>query len=209
MGVLFYGPPGTGKSYLARYVATHLDREIVFKRASDLLSMWVGQTEHNIREAYEEAAAKEAVLIFDEADSLLFSRDRAQHSWEVSQTNEFLTWMESFSGIQIFTTNRLADLDNATIRRLNHKVELGYLKPEGNIIFYRRLLAPLANSEVDTATESALRGLSLLAPGDFKVVRDKFLFKPGKGITHAKIVDALMGEIRVKMAQAGKKALGF
>ena len=143
MSLLFHGPPGTGKSALARFIAAHLDKEIVFKRASDVFSKWVGETEKNIREAYEEANSKEAVLIFDEADSLIFNRDRAEHSWELSFTNEFLTWMESFEGIQIFTTNRLKDLDNASLRRFNHKVEFGYLKPEGNVIFYEKLIAPL------------------------------------------------------------------
>ena len=50
--------------------------------------------------------------------------------------------MESFEGIQIFTTNRLKDLDNASLRRFNHKVEFGYLKPDGNVIFYEKLIAP-------------------------------------------------------------------
>ncbi len=45
MSLLFHGPPGTGKSALARYIAAHLDKEIVFKRASDVFSKWVGDTE--------------------------------------------------------------------------------------------------------------------------------------------------------------------
>ncbi len=73
MSLLFHGPPGSGKSALARFIATHLDKEIVFKRASDIFSKYVGDTEQNIREAYEEANSKEAVLIFDEADSLIFN----------------------------------------------------------------------------------------------------------------------------------------
>ncbi len=209
MSLLFHGPPGTGKSALARFIANHLDKEIVFKRASDLFSKWVGETEQNIRSAYEEAQTKEAVLIFDEADSLVFSRDRAEHSWELSFTNEFLTWMESFQGIQIFTTNRLKDMDAASLRRFNHKVEFGYLKPDGNVIFYEKLIAPLIDKSADACAIKALEGLSGLAPGDFKSVRDRFAFRNKKDITHKALVEALADEARVKAIHAGQKSIGF
>ncbi|MCG6916974.1 MAG: ATP-binding protein, partial [Deltaproteobacteria bacterium] len=138
MNLLFYGPPGTGKSELARYVANRLEREFICKRASDLLNPYVGMTEAYIREAFREAEREEAILVIDEADSLLFSRDRAVRSWEVSFTNEFLSQMERFRGILICTTNRLLDLDSASIRRFNHKIKLQYLTPEGNVAFYKK-----------------------------------------------------------------------
>jgi len=207
MSLLFYGPPGSGKSELSRYIAIHLDREIVVKRASDVFSKFVGETEQNIRNAYEEAQSKEAVLIFDEADSLIFNRDRANHSWELSFTNEFLTWMESFEGIQIFTTNRLKDLDYASLRRFNHKVEFGYLKSDGNLIFYEKLLAPLVNKSIDVSSVQSLKSLSGLTPGDFKTVRDRFAFR--KNITHKDLVMALADESRLKASHAGYKTIGF
>ena len=194
---------------MARFIAAHLDKEIVFKRASDLFSKWVGGTEQNIRDAYEEAHSKEGVLIFDEADSLIFNRDRADHSWELSFTNEFLTWMESFEGIQIFTTNRLKDLDNASLRRFNHKVEFGYLKPDGKLIFYEKLIAPLIGRSLDTATAQSLKGLSGLTPGDFKAVRDRFAFKKKQDITHKAVISALADEARLKSFHAGLKNIGF
>jgi AAA+ superfamily predicted ATPase len=91
MNLLFYGPPGTGKSELARYIADRLDREILCKRVSDLQDKYVGEGEKNIKRAFQEAEAEDAILIIDEADSLLFNRDRAVRSWEISFTNEFLT----------------------------------------------------------------------------------------------------------------------
>ena len=66
-----YGEPGTGKSLYAKYLANTLGVEVVFKRASDLISKWVGETEQNIASAFAEAKAKKAMLIFDEADSFL------------------------------------------------------------------------------------------------------------------------------------------
>jgi AAA+ superfamily predicted ATPase len=209
MSLLFHGPPGSGKSELARFIATHLDKEIVFKRASDLFSKWVGETEQNIRNAYEEAQSKEAILIFDEADSLVFSRDRAEHSWELSFTNEFLTWMESFEGIQIFTTNRLKDMDSASLRRFNHKVEFGYLKPDGNVIFYEKIVAPLVPGPPDSRVIEAVKKLSGLAPGDFKTVRDRFAFKNKKDVTHKALVSALADEARLKALHAGQTKIGF
>ncbi|MDL1973339.1 MAG: ATP-binding protein [Deltaproteobacteria bacterium] len=57
-------------------------------------------TEQNVKEAFEEAEAEEAVLVIDEADSMLSSRDRAHRSWESSFTNEFLAQMERIKGSQ-------------------------------------------------------------------------------------------------------------
>ena len=81
-----------------------------------------GDTEKNIRDGFEEAEREEAILIMDEVDSFLFSRDWAQRSYEVSFTNEFLTRMERYRGILICTTNRLTDLDQASIRRFQYKI---------------------------------------------------------------------------------------
>jgi len=160
MNLLFYGPPGTGKSELARHIAHQIDRKIICKRVSDLQSMYVGEGEKNIKQAFAEAEAEEAVLIIDEADSLLFSRDRAVRSWEISFTNEFLTQMERYRGILICTTNRLKDLDEASIRRFNLKVGFYYLKPDGNVTFYNKLLADLINAPINDKILNQLRKFS-------------------------------------------------
>ena len=209
MAILFHGPPGTGKSHLAKYIAYHLDRESVCKRTSDLFSKWVGETEQRIRDAYEEARRKQAVLIFDEAESLIFSRDRAFHSWELSFTNEFLTWMEQFQGIQIFTTNRLTDLDAAGTRRFTIKLEFGYLNPEGNISFYSQILAPFVAERAEESVHEQIRALSDLAPGDFNTVRNRFAFKERSQRTHQAMIRALREEVRIKKRQVGQKSMGF
>jgi len=209
MNLLFYGPPGTGKSELARYIGDRLDREIICKRASDLLNPYVGMTESYIREAFREAEREEAVLVIDEADSLLFSRDRAVRSWEISFTNEFLSQMERYRGILICTTNRLLDLDSASIRRFNHKIEFRYLTSEGNVTFYQKLLSSLVDESPDKKTLEALQSIVNLAPGDFKVVRDRYSFYPGDEVSHGVLVQALREEARMKKIHKGDKGIGF
>ena len=209
MNLLFYGPPGTGKSELARYIGNQLDREIICKRISDLQSMWVGEGEKNIKRAFAEAESEDAILIIDEADSLLFNRDRAVRSWEISFTNEFLTRMERFRGILICTTNRVEDLDSASLRRLNHKIGFDYLTPEGNAIFYGLFLEHLAGGHLDEKGTGSLRKLSNLAPGDFKVVRDRYAFYPKIEISHKVLIEALEVEADLKNSHNNEKQIGF
>jgi transitional endoplasmic reticulum ATPase len=209
MNLLFYGSPGTGKSELARYIAQVLEREIIVRRASDLLDCYVGMTEKNIKAAFEEAEREEALLIIDEADSLLFNREQAVRSWEVSQTNEFLTRMEKFRGILICTTNRLTALDNASIRRFNYKIKFNPLTSEGNVVFYYKLLAPLLKNPISMDVEESLKRIVALSPGDFKVVRDRFSFMPEEKINHSNLIQALKEEAELKRSLTGRKAIGF
>ncbi len=210
MNLLFFGPPGTGKSELARYAARHLGREILCRRASDIIDPYVGVTEKKIREAFREAEADEAILLFDEADTMLFSRSRAVRSWEISFTNEFLVQMERYRGILICTTNRMEDLEPAAIRRFNQKIGFNYLTPEGNVTFYRRLLAPLVQIPLTEADLATLKGMASLTPGDFRVVRDKYAFQPEGRTTHAHLQEALGMEVKVKSGPSGRnRVVGF
>jgi hypothetical protein len=121
--VLLYGPPGTGKTQFTEHLANELGLPLVSKSASALLSKWLGDSEKNIASAFEEAAAEDAILFFDEGDSFLRSRERAHHAWEVTQTNELLQKMERFDGIVIVATNLFRDLDAAALRRFTFKIE--------------------------------------------------------------------------------------
>ena len=157
------GPPGTGKSAFVRYLAERVGLEVVQKRASDLISMWVGETEKAIAEAFAEARAHEQFLVFDEADSLLSDRRFAQRSWEISQVNEMLTWMELHPLPFACTTNYGEHLDPATLRRFDFKIALDYLAPDQAMAAFRTFF------ELEPPVE--VRVLSGLTPGDFAVVR--------------------------------------
>ncbi|MFH0999048.1 MAG: ATP-binding protein [Pseudomonadota bacterium] len=209
MNLLFYGPPGTGKSELARYISNRLDREIICKRASDVMDCYVGETEKNIKNTFAEAEREQAILVFDEADTFLFNREMAQRSWEVSFTNEFLTRMERYQGILVCTTNRMTGLDSASIRRFNHKIGFDCLNPEGNAIFYQRLLAPLTTMPLTQEEKDDLNAIRELAPGDFRIVRDRYAIVPPERITPGMMIKALREESRIKQKHNGEKSIGF
>ncbi|HPD57982.1 MAG TPA: AAA family ATPase [Smithellaceae bacterium] len=208
--LLFYGPPGTGKSELARYIGKHLEREIMCKRASDIVSPWVGETEQNLNKLFRQAEQEDTIFIIDEADSFLYKREWAVRSWEISHTNEFLTQMERFRGILICTTNMLQGLDGASIRRFNHKIKFDYLRPEGNVIFYQKLLASLVSNPLNNEIEDELRRIKQLTPGDFRVIRDRYSFYKPQEINHQTMVEALSKESNIKQFQRdGGKRIGF
>lgn len=206
--LLFYGPPGTGKSEMAKYIAQELDRDLMIKRASDLLDKYVGSTEKKIARMFAEAEAKEAVLVVDEADSFIFGRDIAERSWEISHVNEFLTQMENYQGILICTTNRFQGLDQASIRRFNRKLSFDFLSQEGVSIFYEKFLSSLSNKSIDRQNTDKLLKLKRLTPGDFKNVRDRYALGVGK-VSPAQLISALEAEERLKKSQQGGEGIGF
>ena len=192
------GPPGTGKSAYVRYLADRMGLEVVQKRASDLMSMWVGGTETKIATAFAEARDAKQFLVFDEADSLLADRRFAQRSWEVSQVNEMLTWMESHPLPFACTMNFNERLDPATLRRFDFKIALGYLAPRQAIEAFRIFFGH--------TPPAVVTDLSSLTPGDFAVVRRKAEILDKLGDPKA-LVDLLREECDAK--PNCPKAVGF
>jgi len=180
------------------------------KRASDIISKWVGETEQNINKVFRQAEEEDIILIIDEADTFLYSREWAIRSFEIRSTNEFLTQMERFRGILICTTNILQGLDSASIRRFNHKIKFDYLKPEGNVIFYQKLLASLVSNPLNDEIEDELRRIRQLTPGDFRIVRDRYSFYKPQNLSHQLLLESLTKEASIKQFQRdGGKRIGF
>ena len=167
----FHGPAGTGKSELARHIADALEKPLLVKRASDLLDMYVGQTEQRIAAMFDDARQRDAVLVLDEADSFLRDRRGAHHSWEVTQVNELLTQMEAFDGLFICTTNLMESLDTASLRRFPWKIRFDFLKPGQRWGLFAQEFARLGGDIAQAAAwkESVLR-LDGLTPGDVAAV---------------------------------------
>jgi AAA+ superfamily predicted ATPase len=121
--MLFAGPPGVGKTAAAEALAYELGRPIIRANYAELENCWVGETEKNIARIFADAAASGAVLFFDEADALFYSREGAIHSWETRAVNVLLGEIEKFEGVCVLATNRKLALDAALERRITIKVE--------------------------------------------------------------------------------------
>lgn len=201
-----YGPPGTGKTEWARQLAGRLSKPLLVKRSSDLLSKYVGDTERLIREAFEEASREGAVLLIDEADSFLRSRDGARHGWEASMVNEMLTAMESFHGIFIASTNLVGQLDPASARRFDFKVKFSELTAGQCHLLFQDLVRALAIEP--TAPEPVnwdrMRGLT---PGDFaNVLRQARLSASSRA--PQRLVELLAKEVSFREQRPGRR-IGF
>jgi len=123
-GVLFYGPPGCGKTLLAKAVANECSANFISIKGPELLTMWFGESESNVRDVFSKArAAAPCVLFFDELDSIGIQRGGGQGDAGGAGDrvmNQLLTEMDGVGSKKnlffIGATNRPEILDDALLR---------------------------------------------------------------------------------------------
>jgi len=204
----FYGPPGTGKTALAEHIAHELQRPLMIRQASDIMSKYVGETEQNMAKMFEEAQTENAVLLLDEADSFLRSRRMAERNYEVSEVNEMLQGMERFAGVFICTTNLFQELDEAALRRFTFKVQFKPLTaPQRERMF---VVEALGGDAALLTREQAgrLAQLGALAPGDFASVKRQ-IDVLGEAFAPDEFLSQLEAEHRVKPEVRHQRGMGF
>ena len=155
---LFYGMPGTGKTETVLQLAKETGRDIMQVNISEIKSMWVGESEKNIKALFDNYRNKvresklTPILLFNEADAIIGKRqegaERAVDKMENSIQNIILQEMETLDGILIATTNLAQNMDKAFERRFLYKIKFTKPTIEARMSIWREMIPTF--SEVDT-----------------------------------------------------------
>jgi ATPase family associated with various cellular activities (AAA) len=136
LSALFTGPPGTGKTMAAEVIAAELKVQLLKIDLSQVASKYIGETEKNLRQLFDQAAAAHAILFFDEADALLGKRSAVKDAHDRYANTEIaylLQKMEEYEGIAILATNLRQNMDEAFTRRLRFIVEFPFPEDEDRL----------------------------------------------------------------------------
>ena len=160
---LFYGAPGTGKTETVLQLARQTGRDIMQVNISEIKSMWVGESEKNIKavfDQYREKVAQQTVtpiLLFNEADAIIGKRqegaERAVEKMENSIQNIILQEMETLEGILIATTNLAQNMDKAFERRFLYKIKFNKPSLEARMQIWKTMLPELQEADIRTLAE--------------------------------------------------------
>jgi len=217
--IIFYGAAGTGKTMTAMSLAKTLKKPILSFDCSKILSMYVGESEKNVRKIFDDfkelsiKAKVEPILLLNEADQFLSARSEGAGSSADKMHNQmqniFLEQIEKFEGILIATTNLLGNIDKAFSRRFNHKIEFKKPGKRQRLMLWQFMLPENADYEegftIEDLTGHELTGgqINLIIKNTaYKVaVRDESVFS----------LQDFLEEIEKELGSSfdGSKSMGF
>lgn len=155
VSMLFSGPPGTGKTMAAQVVAAELEMELYRVALPAVVSKYIGDTEKNLNEIFEQAKKSQVILFFDEADVLFSKRTEIKDSNDRYSNMEaafLLQKMEEYEGVTILASNYQKNFDEAFKRRIKFVIDFPFPDEEGRREIWKKSIPPqIFTSDIDLA----------------------------------------------------------
>ncbi len=171
---LFYGPPGTGKTLTASLIGSAVGADVYRIDLSMVVSKYIGETEKNLANVFDQAQSKNWILFFDEADSLFGKRTQANSSndrYANQEISYLLQRVEDFPGVVILASNIKANIDEAFSRRFQSAVYFPMPDSEHRLLLWQRILGNIKNLSLDISLENMAERYELSGGAITNVVR--------------------------------------
>ncbi len=158
VSMLFTGPPGTGKTMAAQVVSNELELDVYKIELATIVSKYIGETEKNLNEIFQQAEKSQVILFFDEADVLFSKRTEVKDSNDKYSNMEaafLLQKMEEYDGITILATNYIQNFDEAFKRRIKFVIDFPFPDPEQRRQIWQKVFPtqmPLGELDFDFLT---------------------------------------------------------
>ena len=198
--LMLSGESGTGKSAYAYHLAGKLGIDVIVKRPQDIIFRYFGESETAIANAFREAESKNALLLFDEADSYLSRKTDVYSGGDKGHndiTNAFMVGLEEYNGLVIATSNHVEFLEPAIARRLHKTVEFKFPTYEGMKLLFRRYFPDV---DFDKRELERICSLGSIGPGDFVAVKELTEYMEPEDVTGEIILESLYSNAAARNA---------
>ena len=202
---LFYGSPGTGKTMAVQVMANELGLDLYRIDLSQLTSKYIGETQKNISRLFDKAKNINAMLFFDEADSMFAKRSEVKDSndrYANADTAFLLQKLEDFEGVAILATNYVNNIDDAFKRRIKFMINFVFPTPEVRLKLWRKILPAAARCDEPIDFEFFAERFELSGSNIKEILTNAAYLaaSEGEGIRNCHIIEA----IKLNFSKYGK-----
>ncbi len=202
---LFYGSPGTGKTMAVQVMANELGLDLYRIDLSQMTSKYIGETQKNISELFDRAKNINAMLFFDEADSMFAKRSEVKDSndrYANADTAFLLQKLEDYEGITILATNYVNNIDDAFKRRIKFMVNFAFPEPSVRLTLWNKILPSAAKLDEKLDFEFFAEKFELSGSSIKEILTNAAFMAAaeGSGLRNSHIVEA----IKLNFSKFGK-----
>jgi len=206
---LFYGPPGTGKTLTASLLGKTTGLDVYRVDLSMVVSKYIGETEKNLSNVFDQAENKNWILFFDEADALFGRRTQTSSSndrYANQEVSYLLQRIEDFPGIIILATNLKANLDDAFSRRFQAMIHFGLPDAEQRLRLWKQAFSAEVKFEDKVDLEDIAQKYELAGGAIVNVVRYACL-KAVKRENSVLLYNDILTGLRRELGKDGKTSI--